>query len=515
MRYATCMLVLGGLAGVAFAQATATGTATAAGGEDYWVEPMQKVHARFTGQRGAVAQFGDSITITMAFFVPLRSAEVRNLPPDLKEAHQWLRSYVQSRCWAGWKGGDWGNDGGTTTDWGLANMDGWLKKTNPEMALVMWGTNDTYRGPHPPKYTDNLRAIIQKVLDNGTVPILYTIPPVGDQTGNPKKTELVESFVQAAREVAREKKVPLIDFYKEMMTRQPADFAKTLLGDNLHPSYPQEYEKDFSETGLKNSGYTLRNYLTLKKMWEVNQKVLTKVEPARALAPTSTFAGPAYRGRPAVFVPKVEAAPVVDGRLDEPAWQKAQVLEFRMLDGDTKTPTNPTEARVISTDKALYVGFRCRESDMEGLAASKRARDSGIWQDDAVEVFLLPNAKPSRQYYHLIVNPEGSFYDDFNSDPKAWEGNPKLAVAKGKDFWSVEIEIPWSDLKLPPEPAVLSGPWRLNLNRGRPARGAYTEETALAPTEDPSSHVPEMFAYAFFEVFGGKMPPQAATGEAK
>jgi hypothetical protein len=125
-------------------------------------------------------------------------------------------------------------------------MDKWLKKMNPELAVVMWGTNDTYRGPHPPKYTQNLSEIIQKILDNGTVPILYTIPPVGDQTNNPAKTKLVEGFVQAARDVAKEKQVPLVDFYAQIMARQPVNFAKTLMGDNLHPSYPPQYANDFS-----------------------------------------------------------------------------------------------------------------------------------------------------------------------------------------------------------------------------------------------------------------------------
>lgn len=32
-----------------------------------WVEPMKKVHARFTGAKGTFACFGDSITVTQAF----------------------------------------------------------------------------------------------------------------------------------------------------------------------------------------------------------------------------------------------------------------------------------------------------------------------------------------------------------------------------------------------------------------------------------------------------------------
>jgi hypothetical protein len=36
-----------------------------------WVEPMKAVHAGFNGNPGYVAQFGDSITFSMAFWTPI------------------------------------------------------------------------------------------------------------------------------------------------------------------------------------------------------------------------------------------------------------------------------------------------------------------------------------------------------------------------------------------------------------------------------------------------------------
>ena len=487
--------------------ALAFSLAASAEDSDAWVEPMKAVRAKFTGQAGTVAQFGDSITITMAFFVPL-SERVKNLPDDLQEAHSWVRKYVQGRCWRGWKGPEFGNEGRTTTDWALQNMDGWLKKLNPEVALVMWGTNDTYIGPKPPKYTENLRTIVQKCLDNGTVPILYTIPPKGDQAGNQQATKAVETFVEAARAVAAEKKVPLIDFYKEIMTRQPADFAKTLLGDGLHPSYPPQYQNDFSDEGLKNSGYTLRNYLTLKRYYEVYQKVLSKAQAARpAAAPDAAAKGPAYKGRPAVVIPKAAKAPVVDGKLDDECWQQAPPLPFRLLDGSLDKPKWATWAKLAATDDTLYVAFHCDEPEPDKIVSQKRDRDSSIWEDDSVELFLRFGAEPARDYHHLIVNHSGSFLDAVGDDTNAWQSELKLAAATAKDHWSLEIAIPLRELYQPADKEKLSGPWRLNLTRMRTQHGDQApEETALSPTEDPSSHVPAMFAYAFFELFGGKVP---------
>ena len=499
------LAVVGALA----ASAVAAETRPAAERGDYWVKPMKKVRAKFAGQRGTVAQFGDSITITMAFFVPIQG-KIKNLPADLKPAHEWVGNYVQRRSWRAWKGADYGNEGRTTSAWGLSGMDRWLKKLNPEVALIMWGTNDSYLGPAPPKYTDNLRKIVQKCLDNGTIPILYTIPPVGSQTGNAKRTKHIESFVAAARTVAKEKKIPMIDFYKEIMARQPKDFAKTLLGDNLHPSYPEAYRGDYSEKGLKNSGYTLRNYLTLKMYYQVHQKVLSKVKSARTAASEAAWKGPTVNGRPAVLIARAAKAPVIDGMADDACWKAVKPIDFRLLDGDTKKPTYPTSARLAASRKALFVAFRCTEPGMGKLVSTERARDDNVWADDSVEMFLRLGAEPKRDYYQLTVNPHASVYDALGGDKAAWSPKElKVAVHKGKDFWSAEIAIPFSAMKLPSNRKRLGGAWRLNLTRMRPARGGqFTEESALAPTEDSSSHVPAMFGYAFFEVFGGKLPAQ-------
>ena len=446
----------------------------AAAGDDAWVEPMRKVHAKFTGQGGVVAQIGDSITITMAFFVPLRG-EVKNVPAALKPAHAWLRSYVQPRCWEAWKGAEFGNTGMMTSRWGAGGIARWLKKMNPEVALVMFGTNDTYAGPKPPEYTENMRKIARACVANGTIPILYTIPPVGNQAGNAARTRHVESFVEAVRQVAGEEKVPLIDFYGEILARQPTKFAKTLLGDNLHPSYPGPHQRDFSAAALAQSGYTLRNYLTLKALHEVQRKVLAKVASARDPASERIWRGPTCRGRPSILVGLPKRAPSIDGRLNDAAWKVAAPLRLRMLDGDTRKPTHETYVRVCASREAVFVAFRCDDSGK--LIARKRPDDGNVWEDDCVEVFLSPRAQATGGYHHLIVNPEGSQRTALGKDAKAW--NPRLELA-ARTFpkarpgepagWCVEIKIPFSQLKLPADRKALAGPWRINLNRTRQPR---------------------------------------------
>ncbi len=279
-------------------------------GEEWdWVTPMRHVHADYQARdgvparEGTIAQFGDSITITMAFFEPMRYAHVNVSPADQVKL-DWLRSYNHE--WGlSWKFAS----GGTTVSWGLEHMDGWLGANNPEVGLIMWGTNDLYQGPSPPRYTDYLRAIVRKCKDRGTVPILYTIPPSHSWDE--------AAWVQAAREVAASERIPLIDYHLEIVTRRPHDpptdtwdgadpmwsgysgyEVPTLIAcDGVHPSNWSAGRGNFDEDeGLNKNGFTLRNHMTLQKLYEVYEEVLSRPAP-EPLPPVGQITyEPAYLG---------------------------------------------------------------------------------------------------------------------------------------------------------------------------------------------------------------------------
>jgi len=236
-------------------------------------EPLQKtreVNAAFAGQKGTFAQFGDSITVTQAFWTPLKYSR-RNPPPGFEEAFKRVDAYLRLECWRDWKGPEFGSEGGKTVAWALENIDAWLKKLNPEVALIMFGSNDlTSVGVD--EYQTQLRELAYRCLRNGTVVILTTIPP---RHGFEAKAA---QFADAARKVSQQLKVPLIDFHAEILKRRPDDWdgalekfsafqdyeVPTLLArDGVHPSFPKQFQDDYSDEGLRSSGYTLRNYLTL------------------------------------------------------------------------------------------------------------------------------------------------------------------------------------------------------------------------------------------------------------
>jgi hypothetical protein len=246
-----------------------------------WAGPMRKVHAQFKGSPGTFAQFGDSITVTMAFWAPLQW-KPRNMDAVALAAHERVSRTMKPDCWRTWKGAEFGSEGGMTVRWAFDNVDKWLMKLNPEVAIVMFGSNDV-RQMDVKEYETKLRAVVERCLKNGTVVILSTMPP---RSGHVEK---VREFAEAARRLATELHVPLSDYHAEIVKRRPDDWdgsaekfkapgdvydVPTLIArDGVHPSVPKQFGGDFSAEALNSHGYNLRNYLTLLAYAEVIEKL--------------------------------------------------------------------------------------------------------------------------------------------------------------------------------------------------------------------------------------------------
>lgn len=263
------------------------GQAQAAGADDAWVPAMKAVHQKFKGERGTFSHFGDSITVSKAYWFGLKYAR-KNATAEMNRAFDLVKDYVLEDCWD-WKGPEYGNEGQMTIRWAHQNVDKWLKKLNPEVALMMFGTNDL-GSLELPEYETKTREVVQKCLDNGTILILSTIPPKHGQA------EKAAVFADAVRKIARDMKVPLTDYHAEILKRRPNDWdgaakefsqyqgydVPTLISrDGVHPSNPRNYAGDYSAEGLRNNGFGLRSYLALMKYAEVIEKVLPKKAAAK------------------------------------------------------------------------------------------------------------------------------------------------------------------------------------------------------------------------------------------
>ena len=293
-----------------------------------WAAAMKKVHANFKGKSGTFAHFGDSITYSMAFWSSLQWKPAKAID-GLEQSRQRVSKYMLKHCWRGWKGAAYGNYSGKTVAWANSNADRWLAKLNPEVVLIMFGTNDL-GGVSVEKYEAGLRKLVATCLANGSVVILSTIPP---RSGKETKAA---AYAKVARKIAKELSVPLSDFHGEILKRRPNDWngaadkfkgyktyeVPTLIaGDGVHPSNPAKWGRDFSEVGLRHNGFNLRSYLTLNAYIKVIEKVLAtankqpkKTEPVSPGKKGSVPYESWWPKAPALAAPKGEVIKVASVR---------------------------------------------------------------------------------------------------------------------------------------------------------------------------------------------------------
>lgn len=137
--------------------------------------------------------------------------------------------------------------GGERTDGALTRLEKAVFARKPAVVLVMYGTNDSYvdRGKTDSRlpvetYRANLVAIVEAVRKAGAEPVLMTEPrwAAGAKNGLGEDPNLrLEKYVAACREVAKDKKVRLVDHYARW---QKAEAGGTDLNDwttdRCHPN---------------------------------------------------------------------------------------------------------------------------------------------------------------------------------------------------------------------------------------------------------------------------------------
>ena len=272
---------------------------------------MKQVARRFRGRTGVVVHLGDSITYSSPYSAWARYGAGKT---DADKALlAWMHTGAENDrdgwwlCRVDLPGGrshtacsgirlDQMLAGGKS---GMPPFAELLAKYQPQLAVIMLGTNDVSAGRPVDAYRRELVTAVDQCLDRGIVPILSTLPP------HVHRQELAREYSSAIRETARAKLVPLIDFEREILTRRPSDWDGTLLNrGDVHPTAGQgDINAASAPTSehLRNCGYLLRGWLSVRKIGEVKSAVLDgqPVATATAAVATSAAAGqtPAAAGQ--------------------------------------------------------------------------------------------------------------------------------------------------------------------------------------------------------------------------
>jgi hypothetical protein len=193
---------------------------------------------------------------------------------------------------------------------------------------------------------------------------------------------------------------------------------------------------------------------------------------------------------PALAIEALRLAPgekiVLDGRVDEPAWQRAQPLDrfweiYPLAEVEARVRT---EARYAYDENALYVAVRAWDPNLDELREPFTRRDKVLADQDMIVLFIDPVG--NRKFAHFFrVNPRGSIGDGlFNEDSGAEDFSPdfdfEVATARFDGGWSVEFRIPFSSLRYGDPP---SKTWSTMVFRNWPRDQRYRMTTSKLPRD--------------------------------
>ena len=157
---------------------------------------------------------------------------------------------------------------------------------------------------------------------------------------------------------------------------------------------------------------------------------------------------------------------MLDGRLDESPWVTAPAGGgFLQRDPNQGEPaTEPTELRLLFDDHALYVGARLHDGDAGRIVRQLSRRDA-VAEADSFTLYLDPH-RDRRTGVVLQVSAAGVqrdavIYDD-NFEDDTWDAVWESAVSVDASGWTVEMRIPFSQLRFP---TAAGHTWGINARR--------------------------------------------------
>ena len=371
----------------------------------------------------------------------------------------------------------------------LAHLDDWAIRPRPAVVHFNAGLHDIKADPatgrhqvEPAEYRANLRAILGRLGAETSARLIFaTSTPVVDdrqaKSGLPIRIREadVEAYNRIALDVMKGSSIVAVDDLHAAAVRLGPGEGHT--PDGVH----------FEAAATKVLG----------------DRVADSIEAALR-EPEATREAACRRAK---------GAPRIDGKLDDPAWAGAAVID-RFPAFWSNTPSGEgTRARLLWDDDFLY--FAASLDDAE-LRSSGVRRNDRLWLGDVFEMFFKPDeGRPA--YHEFQVNPRSVILElpfprrgaDFAAlaalPPSGMEA---VAAVDGtldrpgdRDRgWTVEGRIPWSAFASSGGRPKAGSAWRFALCRyDYGPDGTSPVLMSSAPLRRPSFHRHEDYGRLLFE----------------
>ncbi len=155
----------------------------------------------------------------------------------------------------------------------------------------------------------------------------------------------------------------------------------------------------------------------------------------------------------------------LDGVLNESVYKNEPVTDFiQKIPDEGKPATEKSEIWITYDNDNLYFSANFLDSSPETIDRNLMRRDN-IVESDWFFIYMDPY-NDDRTGYFFAVNPGGSIADGtmFNDGwmDNSWDGIWEYQTKVNNDGWSVELKIPFSQLRFHESDNMV---WGINLNR--------------------------------------------------
>jgi hypothetical protein len=186
-----------------------------------------------------------------------------------------------------------------------------------------------------------------------------------------------------------------------------------------------------------------------------------------------------------IELPRSSNAVVVDGTMDEVAWDDAVQVElaFETNPGDNLPARVKTVAYLMEDGSNLFIGFKASDPDPSAIRAYLRDRDSA-YNDDFVGI-VIDTYNDNRRAFEFFANPLGVQMDmtyneaatggQFNKEDDSWDAIWDSAGKINEEGYAVEMKIPLTQLRFPASDGLKT--WGFDLTRAYPRGKRYQFRT--------------------------------------
>ena len=192
-------------------------------------------------------------------------------------------------------------------------------------------------------------------------------------------------------------------------------------------------------------------------------------------------------GDKTVVVPKLDGELRIDGKLDEPQWAQALVVEdlHQYQPYEYSEPSQKTKVWIFYTADALYVAAFFEESDPSLISASVLRQGEGLVADDIFSVILDPYLD-RRNGYRFTVNPNGvrweGLYQNITDIQGNWDGIWQADALVVDNGWYSEMRIPYASISFNPDSAAWGINFRREIRRNNEGIGWVSRNRQLNPS---------------------------------